>query len=215
MKQHVTHETASEYWADGFVHLAGVISSLIAAGLLASNALNNASPLISLSLLAYCFGLIATFAFSAAYNMAISPAPKALLRKFDRSAIFVMIAGTYTPLGLIGIGPPWGNWLVAINWGIAIIGVIATMFFAQRFERLSLALYMIQGWLVVLALKPMFETLSFYAFMMIIVGGLTYCAGVIFHRRDDWKYNRAIWHCFVLCAATMHYFAILDIARLS
>lgn len=215
MKQHITHETRSEYWADGIVHILGVSLSFGAAIWLAFQAFGNTTGLLTVPILAYCFGLAATFIFSAAYNMTISPEPKAVLRKFDRAAIFVMIAGTYTPLGLLGIGGNWGTFLVIANWIIASIGVIATLFFAQRFERLSLAMYLFQGGLMLIALKPMFEGLSLFAFSMILLGALTYASGIIFHQRDDWKFNRAIWHVFVLHAAVIHFVAILDIAKIT
>ena len=147
--------------------------------------------------------------------MTISPAPKAVVRKFDRAAIFVMIAGTYTPLGLLGIGGNWGAMLVIANWIIATTGVVATIFYSQRFERLSLTMYLFQGGLMLIALKPMFAGLSLFAFIMILAGAFTYASGVIFYRRDDWKYNRAIWHVFVLSAAIIHYVAILDIAGIA
>ncbi len=216
MNHHTTHETTDtlgEYWADGIIHILGVTASIVASVLLAYFAFTQASNLVAYPLLAYSFGLVATFIFSAAYNMTITPGPKALLRKFDRAAIFVMIAGTYTPLGLLGIGGSWGPYLVTANWLLAICGVMATLFFSRKFERFSLALYLFQGGLMIIALKPMFDALSAFAFTMILLGALTYATGVIFYRRDDWKFNRAIWHIFVLSAAAIHYLAILDIAN--
>ncbi len=202
-----------EYRADGLIHILGVIASILAATALAYAAFRQPSSDLTLPVLAYCFGLVATFVFSAAYNLTTSPQPRKFLRKLDRSAIFIMIAGTYTPLGLIGIGGEWGKYLTLTNWMIAVIGVVSTMFFAKRFERVSLLLYLFQGGLVLGALQPMYDSLSLFAYSMILLGALTYGAGVIFYRRDDWKFNRAIWHTFVLCAATIHYFAILDIVN--
>jgi len=209
------YASRTEYWADGIVHITGVLLSVAASIGLALFALTQTSSILAIPLLAYCFGLITTFAFSAAYNMTIKPAPRALLRKFDRAAIFVMISGTYTPMGLLGIGGQWGIYLVAISWAIAIVGVIGTLFFYDKIKRPSLLLYLGQSWLVIIAIKPMYDTLSLFAFSMIIVGGLTYTLGVIFHHRDDWRFNRAIWHVFVLGAATSHYLAILDIVKIT
>lgn len=214
MKQHVTHPTLAEYWADGIIHIFGVGLATIAAISLAYWILTSNSAFASTPVLAYCGGLIATFVLSAAYNMTIRPKPKAILRKFDRAAIFVMIAGTYTPLGLLGIGGNWGTYLVITNWVIAIIGVATTLFYSQKFERLSLALYLFQSWLVIIAIKPMLDNISGFAFSMILLGGLTYTLGVIFYRRDDWKFNRAVWHSFVLAAASLHYLAVLDIVQI-
>ena len=207
----VSPDRGSEYRADAVIHILGVSASVLAAFALSFYALRQSSAHVTIPTLAYCFGLVSTFVFSAAYNMTTSHEPRKFLRKLDRSAIFIMIAGTYTPLGLIGIGGEWGPYLTGINWSIAIIGVISTLFFAKRFERVSLLLYLFQGGLVLGALKPMYETLSPFAYTMILLGALIYGTGVIFYRRDDWKFNRAIWHAFVLSAATIHYFAILDI----
>ena len=191
----------------------GVSGSLIAAFLLAYAAVSQNILGNTLPVLAYSVGLIATFVFSAAYNMTLEAKKRAILRKFDRAAIFVMIAGTYTPLGLIGIGGTWGTSLVIANWSLALIGVISTVFFAKKFERASLALYLFQGGLVLVALEPMARNLSLFAFAMILLGAFTYAAGVVFYRRDDWKFNRAVWHVFVLIAAAIHYAAIVDIVK--
>ena len=213
MPHRAPDENRSEYWADGAIHVVGVSGSLFAAILLAYSMANQNTQISALPVLAYSFGLIATFVFSAAYNMTIKTQMRAVLRKFDRAAIFVMIAGTYTPLGLIGIGGDWGKNLVLANWTLALIGVIATVFFSEKFERASLALYLFQGGLVLIALKPMANNLSPFAFSMILLGAATYASGVIFYRRDDWKFNRAIWHVFVLIAASIHYAAIVDIVN--
>ena len=208
-------ESREEHLADGFIHFLGVVGSLIAAGFLLHitiNALpgNRITPLV-----AYSIGLIATFIFSAAYNMTTHPVRKAILQRFDHAAIFVMIAGTYTPLALIGIGGELGNFLAVTVWGIAAIGVFIKLFYPESVERISLMLYLGQGWLAVAAFKPIYESVSSYSLMLIIAGGLVYSAGIIFYQRDHWRYNRAIWHTFVLCAASIHYVAVLSIVRIA
>ncbi len=208
------YASRSEYWADGIVHITGVLLSLAASIGLAIYALTQPSNILTIPLLAYCFGLFATFAFSAAYNMTLKPDRRVILQKFDRAAIFIMIAGTYTPLGLLGIAGQWGIYLVIANWVIAIAGAITTLLFYKKIERLSLVLYLVQSWLVIIAIKPMYDELSTFAFSMIILGGLTYSAGVIFYRREDWKFNHAIWHAFVLSAAAIHFLAILNVAEI-
>ena len=209
------YSSRAEYWTDGVIHITGVTAVMVASFGLLLATIAQPTAILSLPILAYCFGLIATFVFSAAYNMTIKPAPRAILRKFDRAAIFVMIAGTYSPMGILGIGGQWGTYMVATSWTIALAGVIGTLFFYERIKRLSLFLYLGQSWLIIIAIKPMYDALSLFAFSMIVVGGLTYTLGVIFYRRDDWKFNRAIWHVFVLGAATSHYLAILDIAKIA
>jgi len=207
-------ESTNEHLADGIVHLLGVISSLIAAAMLLYYASNNLAEGKIPPLVIYSIGLITTFVFSAAYNMTMHPGAKAIFQRLDHAAIFIMIAGTYTPLALIGIGGGWGDFLAITVWAIAALGVFIKLFFCEQARRVSLFLYLGQGWLAVIAIKPMFEALSLYSFSLIAIGGLVYTAGVIFYKRDDWRYNRAIWHAFVLTAASIHYVAVLDIVKL-
>lgn len=208
-----THGSWREYLADGVVHVAGVILAVIGAAFVVYWAATHSDNIFFVALIAYGMGLIGTFIFSAAYNLTTQIERRAFLRKLDRAAIFIMIAGTYTPLGLIGIGGSWGYWIVVAVWVIAAIGASYTLFWPRKIERLSMALYLGQSWLIILAIKPMFESMSLFASTMVIVGGLVYMAGVLFYHRDDWPYNRAIWHTFVLSAAAIHFFAILDVAQ--
>ncbi len=209
------NESPNEHFADGIVHLLGVIGSLIAAGSLLFYAHSNLDDATVPPLIIYCIGLIATFVFSAAYNMTRHPGAKAIFQRLDHSAIFIMIAGTYTPLALIGIGGGWGNFLAISVWLIAALGVFIKLFYCEEARRVSLFLYLGQGWLAIIAIKPMFEALSLYSFSLIAIGGLIYTTGVIFYKRDDWRYNRAIWHAFVLTAASVHYVAVLDIVDIA
>jgi len=209
------NESRGEHVADGVVHVLGVVGSLIAAGMLLYYANTQMSDHKVPALIVYSVGLIATFVFSAAYNMIMHPGAKAIFQRLDHAAIFIMIAGTYTPLALIGIGGKWGDFLAITVWGIAALGVFLKLFFCEQTRRISLFLYLAQGWLAIIAIKPMFEALSLYSFTMIAIGGLVYTAGVVFYRRDDWRYNRAIWHTFVLTAASIHYLAVLDIAKIT
>ncbi len=209
------NESPGEHIADGVVHVFGVVGSLIAAGMLLFYADSQISNHSIPPLIVYSIGLIATFVFSAAYNMTLHPGAKAIFQRLDHAAIFIMIAGTYTPLALIGIGGKWGDFLAVTVWGIAVVGVFFKLFYCEQMRRVSLYLYLAQGWLALAAIKPIYESLSLYSFFLIGAGGLIYTAGVVFYRRDDWRYNRAIWHSFVLAAASIHYLAILDIANIS
>jgi hemolysin III len=208
------NEHPNEHIADGIIHLLGVVGSLIAVASLFFYADASLADISIPPLIIYCIGLIATFVFSAAYNMTKHPGVKAVFQRLDHSAIFIMIAGTYTPLALIGIGGGWGDFLAISVWVIAAVGVFIKLFFCEQTGRISLLLYLGQGWLAVIAIKPMYESLSLYSLTLIALGGLIYTLGVIFYRRDDWRYNRAIWHSFVLIAASIHYAAVLDIAKL-
>jgi hemolysin III len=208
-------ESKGEHIADGVIHFLGVVGSLIAASLLVYYSTLGSNAANTPPLIIYAIGLIATFVFSAAYNMTMHPQTKAILRRLDHAAIFVMIAGTYTPLALISVGGDLGIFLAITVWVIAAVGVFIKLFFPGKVARISLALYLGQGWLAVVAIKPISEALSPFAMTLLVAGGLIYTAGVIVYSRDDWRFNRAIWHSFVLCAASIHYIAVLDIASIA
>jgi len=207
--------TKNEHLADGIVHALGVAAALGGAlTLIIWAAL--AAPLEHIAALAvYAIGLIATFSFSAAYNMTLHAKARAILRRFDHAAIFIMIAGTYTPMALIGIGGAKGIALTAAVWGIAAAGVVLKLFFFGRLTRTAFGLYLVQGWLALVAIGPMLANLPTGALILLITGGLTYTAGTLFHHRDSWPFNRAIWHSFVLAAAGTHYAAVFQVAAVT
>lgn len=201
-----------EYFADAVVHVTGVVLALIAATALVVWAAMTA-PVEHISpLVVYAAGLIACFALSAAYNMTVHRRARRLLQKLDHAAIFIMIAGTYTPIALIGIGGTWGAGLAVTAWGLAALGVALKLVFTGRFERLAFALYLAQGWLAVIALVPMSRELSLAVMLLIGAGGVLFTVGTVFHVRDHWPYNRAIWHALVLAAAGLHYSAVVAVA---
>jgi hemolysin III len=212
MKKYGLDHTFGEHLADGIVHGLGVAAALIGATALVVWAALSVPGGHIPPLIIYAIGLIATFAFSAAYNMCLHPGARAVLRRFDHAAIFIMIAGTYTPMALIGIGGTMGVILATTTWGIAVVGVFLKLFFFHRFYRTTHALYLIQGWLAVLAIVPMVQALPVAASVLIVVGGVTYTLGTLFHHRDDWPFNRAIWHGMVLAAASTHYAAVVTVA---
>lgn len=212
MRKYGLDHTYSEHVADGVVHVLGVTAALIGATTLLIWAAMAAPADRLLPLLVYSVGLIGTFSLSAAYNMTVHEHARKILRRFDHAAIFVMIAGTYTPVALIGIGGASGIALTAAAWSIAVLGMVLKLFFFHRFYRAVFALYLIQGWLAVAAILPMVQTLSAAVLTLIAAGGIIYSLGTIVHHRENWAYNRAIWHVLVLAAASLHYGAVFALA---
>jgi hemolysin III len=135
---------------------------------------------------------------------------KEVLRRLDHAAIYLMIAGTYTPLLLNRIGGEWGFGLLMFVWTVAIIGAILKIVFPRRWETLSIALYLGLGWAIVVAINPMMQTLAVNNMILIAAGALIYTIGVIFHLWERLPYQNAIWHMFVLGGAACHYVAILN-----
>jgi hemolysin III len=133
---------------------------------------------------------------------------KRLLRKFDHAAIFLLIAGTYTPFLLVNLRGPWGWSLFGVIWGLAVAGVAVKFWFTGRFRILSTLLYLGMGWLVVIALRPMLQAVTPAGLWLLLAGGLAYTVGTVFYAWKRLPYHHAIWHLFVLGGSGCHYFAV-------
>ena len=148
------------------------------------------------------------FACSAAYNLTWHPNWKEALRRLDHAAIFVMIAGSYTPFSLAVIGGTWGWALFAVVWAVAALGVALKLFLPRRFERAAIVLYLAQGWSVLVVVEPLAAALSTPALSLLVAGGAIYTLGVVFHLWRSLPYHNAIWHGFVLAGSVTHFIAI-------
>jgi len=198
-----------EIMLDRRIHQLGVVLSVVgASGLMGFLALSGRLAMV-LPCLAYAVGLMATFICSAAYNLAPPSPRRDLLRRFDHAAIFVMIAGTYTPLTVIRLSGTWSVAMTATMWALASAGMALKLFWPHRFERGSVVLYLALGWSGLVALKPLIETLDRETLWLLGAGAVLYSAGTIFHVRHTMRFQNAIWHGFVLSAAICHYGAIL------
>ncbi len=205
----------AEMIADGVVHILGVVFGLIAAVALIILTSLYASPAAVASVSIYVAGLLAMLVLSAIYNLwPVSPA-KWLLRRFDHSAIYVLIAATYTPF-LVEIADRFtGNALLIGVWSVAIFGIVLKVFFPGRFDRLSVGLYLAMGWSGVMAYNSLVTSLPTSTLWLIAIGGIVYSLGVIFHAWERLRFQNAIWHSFVLLAAGFHYTAVLDLVLIS
>lgn len=201
--------TPWEHFADGVVHVIGVAFAIAATSALIVWASLRLPVDWIWPLTVYGVGLIATFSFSAAYNLTIHGKVRAVLRRFDHAAIYLMIAGTYTPIGIIGLGG-WLGWGLAISsWTLAIVGIVMKLAFFHRWPRAGFFLYLGMGWLGIVAVWPLIQNLNPSVLILLLVGGVTYTAGTIFYHFDRLPYSRAIWHTHVLAAAVIHYVAVL------
>ncbi|MFJ7936839.1 hemolysin III family protein [Sporosarcina sp. NPDC096371] len=134
---------------------------------------------------------------------------KRIFSILDHSAIYLLIAGTYTPFLLITIKGTLGWILFGVIWGLAIAGILFKVFFIHRFEFVSLIFYIIMGWLILIAIKPLFYQLTFAGFALLVIGGLLYTVGSIFYAWRKIPYNHAIWHLFVMAGSASMYFCVL------
>lgn len=196
--------------ADGCVHVAGIGASLVAMAVLLFLAQRHMPAASVASVAVYAAGALSMFIFSAGYNLVGRPRWKEILRRCDHAAIFIMIAGTYTPFAVVGIGGAWGLALLAGVWAAAVIGIALKLMAPSRFERVSVGLYLLQGWAVLVALDVVVEAIPTRTLVLLGIGGGLYTAGVAFHLWRRLAYQNAIWHGFVLCAAAVHYAAIID-----
>jgi hemolysin III len=153
--------------------------------------------------------LLAMLGFSAAYNMWPISSVKWVLRRFDHSAIYLMIAGTYTPfIGQLKDGVASAGLLLGV-WLTAIVGVALKLLMPGRFDRMAIALYLMLGWSCVVTYGPISAVLPSASLWLLVAGGLLYSTGVIFHAWRNLRFHNAIWHGFVLAAASCHYWAVL------
>jgi hemolysin III len=198
----------AEIIADGIVHAAGIILGLVGAVALVIVAART-RPIEIAPTLIYIIGLVAMLGLSAAYNMwPISPT-KWLLRRFDHSAIYLLIAGTYTPfLALMKSGLAFAGLTIGI-WSSALLGVFLKLALPGRFDRLSIALYLLMGWSGVIAYIYLAPAVPSSSLWLLAIGGILYSLGALFHVWEQLRFQNAIWHGFVLLAAGCHYSAVL------
>ena len=185
-----------------------IIAGVVAVVLLMAVAIPRESLPLTLSLLAYGFGLMVMLMCSALYNGGNHSLRRDLLRRLDHAAIFVMIAGSYTPFLVVTLHGTWRHWLLIYIWAVAGLGVALKLIWSYRFERLSVVLYLFLGWTVLAVIKPLFSAVSVTAIVLLATGGVLYSVGVIFLLWERLPYQQPIWHGFVVAGAACHYAAI-------
>ena len=198
-----------EQRADAVMHGIGLPAALMGCAVLLARMPD--SPGAKAAIGFYAFGLVATFGFSAAYNLSPPGPRRALLRRFDHAAIFLMIAGTYAPVSLLGIGGVLGTVLLGLVGAGALLGAAVKLLAPGRFERTAIAAYLALGWVGAVAAVPLARSLPGWQFGALVLGGLLYSLGVIAHVSTRLPYNLAIWHGFVLLAAGCHYALVLGL----
>lgn len=193
---------------DGAVHVLGVSAALIGAVLLLRDSLAGHDARTILAAWVYSAGALAMFGFSAAYHLATRPDRRGILRRCDHAAIFVMIAGSYTPFALVSVGGTLGLGLLALVWVVALAGVVLKLLRPLRLGRGSIALYLALGWIGLPAAGALVPVLPRSALVLLGAGAVLYTAGVAFHLWRGLAHHNAIWHGFVLAAACCHYAAV-------
>jgi hemolysin III len=210
MKDAVTvRYSFGEEVANSVTHGVGWLLSVCGLAILVTLATATGGALRVVSCAVFGATLVLLYAASTLYHALPSERAKHVFRVLDHSAIFLLIAGTYTPLSLVAVGGPWGWSLFGAIWSLAAFGVLLNTVAHGRWRWLSITLYVVMGWLVVVAIKPLVAAIEPGALVMIVAGGLAYTLGLVFYGWNRLPYNHAVWHLFVLTGSVLHYLAIL------
>ena len=189
-------------------HWIGTIIVSLGSGVLItlSVLIGSVTEIVAVSI--YGFSMILLYCASTLYHFAENENTKAKLNVFDHSAIYLLIAGTYTPFLLINLAGTTGTIMMIVMWSMALIGIIAKVFFYDKFKKLSLAVYLIMGWMMIFAIRPLIENTNLTGLIFLLLGGLFYSGGTYFYSKKK-EYYHCIWHIFVLLGTIMHFFAVL------
>jgi len=202
----------SEEVANCVVHGLGIAGSLVALPWLVLVARGTDDPWLLVGALAFGLSALLMFSTSVLYHSARDAGLRLRLRKVDHAAIYLLIAGTYTPFTLGAMKGTWGWTIAGIVWALAVLGIaFKTTPLGFRFPRASVALYLVMGWIVVIAAKPLVQQLTAHELRWLVAGGLCYTGGVVFYMWKGRPYTHAIWHVLVLAGVACHFVAVLSV----
>ncbi len=202
----------SEELANCAVHGLGIAGSLVALPWLVLTARHADDPWLLVGALAFGLSALLMFSTSVLYHSTRDAARRLRLRKVDHAAIYLLIAGTYTPFTLGAMKGTWGWTIAGIVWGLAVLGIaFKTTALGFRFPKASVALYLVMGWIVVIAAKPLAQQLTAHELFWLVAGGLCYTGGVAFYLWKSRPFTHAIWHVFVLAGVACHFVAVLSV----
>jgi hemolysin III len=210
LKPNIKQYTIGEEIANSITHGIGAVLSIAGLVLLIIFAAVNGNAWHIVSFSIFGSTLIFLYLASTLYHSLPNPTVKMIFKRIDHSAIYLLIAGTYTPFTLIHMRGVWGWTIFGIIWTLAIAGIILKIFTISRFKKLSLTLYIAMGWLCVIAFHEMITKIPTFSLTLLIIGGLIYTTGVVFYIWKKLPYGHAIWHLFVLGGSTLHFFAVLN-----
>jgi hemolysin III len=194
--------------ANSVTHGLGLLASLAGAFVLVSLAVEQGGVWHVVSAAVYGTTLVTMYTASTLYHALKETRARRVLRILDHCAIYLLIAGTYTPITLVGLQGGWGWTLFGLAWSFAAAGIVFKVLATGRFAVLSTVTYVLMGWLCIVAVKPMFILLSPGALALLGAGGLFYTAGIVFYHSNRVPYSHAVWHLFVVAGSVCHYLAI-------
>ena len=205
----LTPRQQREERASALTHGVGATAALVAGVVLVTLAALHGDGWQLASAIVFSISLVLLYLASTLYHSFQQPVIKRRLKVFDHCAIYLLIAGTYTPFTLVGLRGTVGWSLFAAIWTLALAGVVFKLFFTGRFRKLSTVIYVAMGWLVLVAIKPVLGALDSWTFGWLVAGGVFYTLGTVFYHRDSIPYAHAIWHVFCIAGSVCHYLAVM------
>lgn len=212
MKENLNHlYSEKEERLNVLSHGLGLVLSCIAFPFLINKAVIVSGFWQSASFIIYGLSLIILYAASTFYHNAKNPKKRRILNIFDHAAIYVLIAGSYSPFCLVALNSELGWYMFIAVWAFAFVGIILKLFFTGKFDKISTLMYILMGWQVVFFIKPLTKSLSYHELLYLFLGGVFYTVGAIFYSIEKIKFNHAIFHVFVLLGSLSHFISILKI----
>jgi hemolysin III len=197
--------------ANALTHGLGALAALAGGVVLVALAAAHGDPWRLAAAIVFSTSLLLLYLASTLYHCARQPDAKARLKVFDHCAIYLLIAGTYTPFTLVALRGNVGWWLFAAIWSLAAMGVLIKLRFTGRFKLVSTLLYIAMGWLALVAIKPLLVALDAWSLRWLLAGGAAYTLGTVFYHRPSLPYSHAVWHLFVITGSVCHYLAVLPL----
>jgi len=198
----------AEELANRISHAVAVIASLVGLVLLVAVAARSGGPWRIASCTIFASSMLFFYAASTLYHSVRSDRARYLFRILDHAGIYLLIAGTYTPITLVTLSGKVGWWLFGTVWSLAIGGIVFKSMMVHRLKFLAPFLYIVLGWLIIFAFEPLLEAMPLPGVNLLITGGVIYTVGILFYAIDRIPFNHAIWHLFVICGSFFHYLAI-------
>ena len=195
--------------ASSVTHGLGLLAASAGLAVLAVAAAHRGDGWQIAGVITFGVAMVLLYGASTLYHSIAAPRAKAVLRRLDHSAIYLLIAGTYTPFALVSLRGPWGWTLLGIVWGCAIAGVVLSSAGGARWPVGRVVLYLVMGWLVLVAIGPLVRAVPAGGLLLLVLGGVAYTGGIAFYGWRRLPYNHAIWHLFVLAGTALHFFAVL------
>lgn len=205
-------QTLGEEIANSVSHGIGFVAAVAATPYLVAAALNRGTTASVVGVSVFAATMMLMYMTSTLYHAIPGPRAKKVFRILDHNAIYLLIAGTYTPILLGVLSGTWGWTLFGLVWGLALAGIILKSISGVKYHGIALAIYVAMGWIVVIAVKPLFEAMPTRGIIWLLAGGLFYTGGILFYRNERMPYAHAIWHLFVIAGTVCHFIAIIGYA---